>query len=123
MGNKKDRLDATSMSLDEFFDGQHRKLTIPKFQRSYCWTDRNIKILWSDLISLVESNKQTVKFLGAVILSPIGKTGLNAPRFEVIDGQQRIVTLFHAAGHIGAKNVAKWQNWVLMFTLKTRKSE
>lgn len=40
-----------SMSLQELFD---IRLTIPDYQRIYCWNDSNIKTLWNNLKEMPE---------------------------------------------------------------------
>jgi hypothetical protein len=66
---------------------------IPYFQRPYRWKPDKIQKLQDDLLSLVEGSSD-VHFLGAVIIH--GRRGNPSdPKFyEVIDGQQRITTVF-----------------------------
>ena len=70
-----------SMSLKELFN---IKLTIPDYQRIYCWNDNNIKTLWNNL---KEMPKALDYHLGAIILQR-QENGC-----DIIDGQQRLVTL------------------------------
>ena len=58
--------------------------SIPEFQREYAWTTDEVQEFWDDLRNALEDNNY---FLGLVILSG---TGI---RKEVVDGQQRILTL------------------------------
>ena len=70
-----------SMKLKELFD---LRLTIPDYQRIYCWNDNNIQTLWSNLIEMPE---ELDYHLGAIILHRKDAC------CEIIDGQQRLVTL------------------------------
>jgi hypothetical protein len=66
---------------------------IPYFQRPYRWKPEKLKKLEQDLLNLVDGTSD-VHFLGAVIIH--GRRGNPSdPKFyEVIDGQQRITTVF-----------------------------
>jgi uncharacterized protein with ParB-like and HNH nuclease domain len=57
-------------------------LKVPTFQRSYAWTDDEVRQLWSDLIEGLDSS-QTEYFLGPMVLKKKNN------HFEIIDGQQR----------------------------------
>ena len=70
-----------SMSLQELFD---IRLTIPDYQRIYCWNDSNIKTLWNNLKEMPEGLDY---HLGAIILQRQDNG------CDIIDGQQRLVTL------------------------------
>ena len=60
------------------------RFRIPPFQREYSWQESQVENLWNDLTSSV---KEPNYFLGLVILTDIGK------EMNVIDGQQRLVTI------------------------------
>lgn len=70
-----------TMSLKELFNV---KLTIPDYQRIYCWNDNNIKTLWRNLKEMPVGLDY---HLGAIILH------CQDGRCDIIDGQQRLVTL------------------------------
>lgn len=70
-----------TMSLNDLFD---LKLTIPDYQRIYCWNDNNIKTLWNNLKEMPEGLDY---HLGAIILQ------CQDDGYDIIDGQQRLVTL------------------------------
>ncbi|MFZ4797857.1 MAG: DUF262 domain-containing protein [Bacteroidia bacterium] len=58
-------------------------LSIPDYQRIYCWTEKNVYKLIDDI---VESENKTYH-LGSVILHKTNNT------YAIVDGQQRLVTL------------------------------
>ena len=61
-------------------------LSIPDYQRIYCWDEENVKCLLEDVFEHIE-NSNTQYRLGTIILH------LNNRRYDIIDGQQRLVTL------------------------------
>jgi uncharacterized protein with ParB-like and HNH nuclease domain len=62
---------------------------IPNYQRPYTWDINECESLWNDLVANYESEEGEY-FLGSIVLAPT-KHGKNC--FEVIDGQQRLITL------------------------------
>lgn len=70
------------------------RFRIPSFQRGYAWEKGEVSDLWQDLC---ESAERENYFLGLVILTK--KDGV----MEVIDGQQRLVTLTLLAKAISMK--------------------
>lgn len=72
-------------------------LTIPDYQRIYCWEENNVKCLLDDVIEHIGTNSKTPYRLGTIILhSRDGK-------YDIIDGQQRLVTLALLLSEIGVK--------------------
>lgn len=74
--------------------GKKKKFVIPEYQRPYAWTDEEIQTLFDDLTeyTLMENSnkeKESNYFLG-VIVSYDNENGEK----EIIDGQQRITSLF-----------------------------
>lgn len=61
---------------------------IPKYQREYIWGTRQWEQLFDDLIE--NSNGY---FLGSIICINTTVDSINSPKFEVVDGQQRLTTL------------------------------
>lgn len=62
------------------------KLSLPDYQRDYCWEERNISELWNNLMKI---QKGKPFHLGTLILHSNTTNGV----FDIIDGQQRLVTL------------------------------
>ncbi|MBE7462368.1 MAG: DUF262 domain-containing protein [Planctomycetes bacterium] len=65
---------------------------IPVFQRYYTWERKNWAQLWDDIIELKEDAKPR-HFMGAIVCVPERPQPGNIVAFQVIDGQQRLVTL------------------------------
>lgn len=65
--------------------GNGIKYQVPRFQRDYAWDKEQWEYLWEDIESLPEEKSH---YMGYVVLQRKG-----AHDFDIIDGQQRIVTL------------------------------
>ena len=72
-------------------------LSIPNYQRIYCWEEDNVKCLLDDVFEHVSNTIATPYRLGTIILhSHDGK-------YDIIDGQQRLVTLTLLLSELGIK--------------------
>ena len=75
-----------------------RRLSAPLYQRRFSWEAKNFDEFWDD-IKLVEEGDSEALFLGAIILKHEGPSNPGTgtlEQFLVLDGQQRITTLFLA---------------------------
>ena len=66
--------------------------SIPYFQRPYKWSSETLQQLQQDLLNLVDESDS--HFLGAVIVHGRRSNPSEPDVYDVIDGQQRITTLF-----------------------------
>jgi hypothetical protein len=67
---------------------------IPLFQRYYVWKEENWEQLWDDLMVLLENPEEMRRhFLGAVVCVAERHLPGVVPAYQVIDGQQRLITL------------------------------
>lgn len=62
-------------------------LSVPRYQRSYAWTDKQITDLLKDTTEAIQKNEKEY-FLGSIVI-----TGNQKERLEVVDGQQRLATV------------------------------
>ena len=69
--------------------GKNQKFIIPEYQRPYAWTDEQIQILFDDLVEYTENNSEATYFLGTIVSYENDNN-----EQEIIDGQQRITSLF-----------------------------
>ncbi|MDE2891451.1 MAG: DUF262 domain-containing protein, partial [Chloroflexota bacterium] len=70
-------------------------LRIPEFQRHYVWGPSKLKRFWRDFTISWKGEGATPYFLGAVVLHRTDVGGAFRPtKFDVIDGQQRLLTLY-----------------------------
>ena len=69
--------------------GKVNKFIIPEYQRPYAWTDEQIQTLFEDLVEYTENDNESTYFLGTIV----SYENENDEQ-EIIDGQQRITSLF-----------------------------
>lgn len=72
--------------------GERNKFVIPDYQRPYSWEEEQVETLFNDIWNFTIENigrKDSSYFLGSIV-SFVNTDGEN----EIIDGQQRITTLF-----------------------------
>ncbi len=92
-------------TLKPLIEGQ-KQYRVPIFQRPYTWDGDQLKQLWADILAqyelLVEERqgsswpKRSRHFLGSFVLAPILTGAHGVSPYLVIDGQQRLITLFLA---------------------------
>ena len=73
-----------------------RRLSAPLYQRRFSWDKKNLDEFWEDIRSVEEGQSEAL-FLGAIILKHEGPSDPSSGALEeflVLDGQQRIATLF-----------------------------
>lgn len=79
-------LNASALNVGALFPAT--RFTVPIYQREYAWTLSEVKDFWSDLQAALSSGDSTESyFLGLLILTD------EHGRQQVVDGQQRILTL------------------------------
>lgn len=66
---------------------------VPEYQRSYIWEKDNINDLLDDLWYAYKNNSNKEYFLGSLVLKNINNHEIHN-EYEVLDGQQRLTTLF-----------------------------
>lgn len=69
--------------------GTKEKFLIPEYQRPYAWTDDQVLTLFEDLVEYTNNQNESSYFLGCIVYF----SNENNEQ-EIIDGQQRITTLF-----------------------------
>lgn len=69
---------------------------IPEYQRPYVWGKDQIAELLQDLIDAMNRDENTQYFLGSMVLQKktTEKNSTNYVEYDVLDGQQRLTTLF-----------------------------
>lgn len=72
-------------------------LTIPNYQRIYCWEERHVKCLLDDVFEHIVSAGDTPYRLGTLILHA------HDGHYDIIDGQQRLITLALLLSTLGIK--------------------
>lgn len=70
--------------------------TVPRYQRDYVWKEVNWKELWIDLKFTLHNENEIPwsHFLGTIVLNQIGEKANGLDKYEIIDGQQRMMTIY-----------------------------
>ncbi|MBQ7905099.1 MAG: DUF262 domain-containing protein [Spirochaetaceae bacterium] len=95
-------MNSKTMTLSKFFQNYY---IIPDYQRGYSWQDNQIEDFWEDITSAFE--KKVKHYFGTVYLKSI-QDGV----YEVIDGQQRLTTLFVFLIHLYFESTEYDKFWV-----------
>lgn len=67
-----------------------RRYIIPDYQRNYSWTvDEEIRTFWDDFLYFLNKDPKTNFFIGPMVFKG---QDINSSEFEVVDGQQRLIT-------------------------------
>ncbi len=80
----------------KLFEGE-KQFFIPLFQRQYSWKSKQWKELWLDLLALHELSQtqpERKHFIGSVVMHPTNSVPVGVSKYAVIDGQQRLTTIF-----------------------------
>lgn len=81
---------AHAVSARMLFVGTADRYVIPLYQRNYTWGEDQIGQLFSDVSEAYKADSESTYFLGNLVVAEPSADG----RYEVIDGQQRLTTLF-----------------------------
>jgi uncharacterized protein with ParB-like and HNH nuclease domain len=86
-------MQAKETKLQDIIEGT-KQYVIPLFQRTYSWTVKEWEILWKDLIELCEAENPRSHFIGSIVNMPTVSVPEGVAKFLLIDGQQRLTTIF-----------------------------
>ena len=91
------------VSVKELFDEKERVFFIPSYQRGYRWGKREVEDLLDDILDFSKNKEKEDDFY---CLQPIViKDNEKEKRWEVIDGQQRLTTLYLILRCMGYKDL------------------
>jgi hypothetical protein len=83
------------VTVRELFNGQ-RRFRVPIYQRAYAWGQVEIETLVRDVASALD---RPAYYIGSLVLHEVRDIESDQPVFDVIDGQQRLTTLFITLTH------------------------
>lgn len=86
-------MDARYATPQKLFSGE-MQFVVPLFQRSYSWKLKQWRTLWEDLKELPGYEPSRQHFIGSVVMHPTNTVPTGVSKYAVIDGQQRLTTLF-----------------------------
>jgi uncharacterized protein with ParB-like and HNH nuclease domain/predicted transport protein len=84
---------ATETSLLKFLQAP-KQFTIPIYQRTYSWTEKQCQQLWDDIVRVAKDESVPSHFIGSIVYIEKGiYQAASVPKLLVIDGQQRLATI------------------------------
>ena len=86
-----DQLNPELLTVNGLFDKQ-ASYTVPVYQRNYAWQVEQIEQLISDIHDAMSNGDEQGYFLGNLIVQRTSRA--SESNFEVVDGQQRLTTLY-----------------------------
>jgi uncharacterized protein with ParB-like and HNH nuclease domain len=86
-------MQASETKLQKIIEGTNQYV-IPLFQRPYSWKKKEWQTLWDDIEELCNSEKPRPHFMGSIVTMPTTSLPEGASKYLLIDGQQRLTTLF-----------------------------
>lgn len=89
--NDNGKIASGKISFDTLFNSFWFR--IPNYQRPYVWTAEQITTLLDDIKYSADFEPEKEFFLGSIVLKKVTDTGELGQSYDVLDGQQRIVTL------------------------------
>lgn len=86
---------AGEVTFQKLLDGRTQYM-VPLYQRTYRWEKENWEQLWNDLLEIYDLKPLERKnhFIGSVVTQQIPTAPEEVNRYTLIDGQQRMTTLF-----------------------------
>lgn len=84
---------ASETNLQPVIEGT-KQYVVPLFQRAYSWDNKQWNTLWQDILSLTEEQQPRDHFIGSIVTMPTDAVPQGVSKFLLIDGQQRLTTLF-----------------------------
>ena len=86
------KIESKDLKLKNIFE--RKQYIIPDYQRNYSWSiEEEISIFWDDFLYYLnkyDKNENSNFFIGPMVYKG---ENINASKFEVIDGQQRLITI------------------------------
>jgi uncharacterized protein with ParB-like and HNH nuclease domain len=84
---------ANETRVIEFIEGT-KQYVVPLFQRPYSWKESEWRTLWQDICDLYDQPELPNHFIGSMVTMQADSSPQDAPKYVIIDGQQRLTTLF-----------------------------
>lgn len=89
-----DPTEADASNLASFLKDNSLRFCVPFFQRQYAWGKDQLDRFWDDVAAVIQDGDSERNFLGAFVLQPKTSKALGPTEMIVIDGQQRLTTIF-----------------------------
>lgn len=90
---------------------QGKFFEIPPYQRLYEWEKEQIETLLDDMKKAFETNKEKEYFIGNITTSIKSKNEQKI--YVLIDGQQRLTTLWFIGFYLASQNCPNWKEFIM----------
>lgn len=84
---------AGEVVFQKLLDGKIQYV-VPLYQRTYSWEEEQWEQLWEDLLEIYVMDAPKNHFIGSVVTQQIPNEPESVSRYTLIDGQQRMTTMF-----------------------------
>ena len=102
-------MNADTATLEKLLSGPNQYV-IPIFQRYYSWHRSDWENIWDEITNLRDPEQGAqAHFMGSIVLDSQRQKSLGKPAFQVIDGQQRLMTFILVM--CALRNAAKRQGF------------
>ena len=81
------KIESQKLSITDAF--RNLSYIVPPYQREYVWKEKNISQLLNDIYEEYIDDRNSEYFIGSIVVNK-----REDGSYEVIDGQQRLTTLF-----------------------------
>ena len=81
------KIESQKLNITEAFKNFY--YVVPPYQREYVWRERNVSQLFNDICDEYNNDKNSEYFIGSIVVNK-----REDGTYEVVDGQQRLTTLF-----------------------------
>lgn len=86
-------MEAKQVIFQELLNGA-RQYVVPLYQRTYSWEEKQWEQLWDDILDVYSMESPRNHFIGSVVTQQIHTAPEGLPVYTLVDGQQRMTTLF-----------------------------
>lgn len=84
---------ASETKIQSIIEGT-KQYVVPLFQRPYSWEKKEWQVLWNDITDLYEETSNRSHFIGSIVTMPTKSVPEGVAKYLLIDGQQRLTTIF-----------------------------
>jgi uncharacterized protein with ParB-like and HNH nuclease domain len=85
-------MQASETKLRQLIEGT-KQYVVPLFQRPYSWSEKQWKVLWTDVHEKARHADGRPHFFGSIVTTPAKSVPQGVGKFLLIDGQQRLTTV------------------------------
>ena len=105
-------MEAKEVILQDLLNGW-RQYVVPLYQRTYSWEEKQWEQLWDDILDIYSMESPRNHFIGSVVTQLIHTAPEGLRMYTLIDGQQRMTTLFILLSIIrerASEDEEKWES-------------